>query len=217
MTEEHWRPVVGWEGFYEVSDRGRVRTVSRLVQCRYGKTRRVKARIRVQSRLNEGYMTIKLTCPQKKTTVTVHSLVLSAFVGPRPEGMECCHGDGDKTNNALSNLRWDTKKANELDAVRIGKRPDPDRTHCSAGHELTPDNLYFIRARPTLKQCRKCFVVYNARRRAKRKLKQNLNLTQAELSALLGQGGLGATDVQVDSQAATPLIHSTSPSSDTVE
>ena len=45
----------------------------------------------------------------------VHRLVLEAFVGKCPEGMECCHGDGDRTNNVLSNLRWDTPSANNLE------------------------------------------------------------------------------------------------------
>jgi hypothetical protein len=200
MIEERWLPISGWETHYEISDLGRIRTVPRRVPCKGGKTRQIRARIRRPSPTNCGYLTITLSRGQEVRHASVHPLVLEAFVGPRPPGMECCHTDGDKTNNALSNLRWDTKKANELDAIRIGKRPDPNRTHCRVGHELTEDNLYFIKAKPALKQCRKCFIVYNARRRAKTKLKQgNRNLSQAELSALLGRGALGAADVQIDS------------------
>ena len=51
----------------------------------------------------------------------VHHLVLEAFVGPRPAGMECCHYDGDPTNNRLANLRWDTSKANKADTKRHGR------------------------------------------------------------------------------------------------
>ena len=50
----------------------------------------------------------------------VSNLVLLAFVGPRPENMQCCHWDGDRTNDALSNLRWDTPKANNADKRRHG-------------------------------------------------------------------------------------------------
>ncbi len=50
----------------------------------------------------------------------VHRLVLEAFVGLRPDGLECCHEDGDKTNNRLGNLRWDTKLANAADKKRHG-------------------------------------------------------------------------------------------------
>lgn len=54
------------------------------------------------------------------TTRYVHALVLEAFVGPCPDGMECCHNDGDATNNKLTNLRWDTPKANSEDARKHG-------------------------------------------------------------------------------------------------
>lgn len=53
----------------------------------------------------------------------VHRLVLLAFVGPCPEGMECCHNDGDPLNNRLDNLRWDTRSANIADAIKHGGYP----------------------------------------------------------------------------------------------
>lgn len=106
---------------------------------------------------------------QELRHASVHPLVLEAFVGPRPPGMEACHADGNKTNNALSNLRWDTKRANELDAIRLGTRPDPDRTHCGYGHELTDENTYTTTARPNTRQCKRCLSRYNAVARAKRR------------------------------------------------
>jgi hypothetical protein len=57
----------------------------------------------------------------------VHHLVLEAFVGPCPEGMECCHRDDHRGNNALSNLRWDTHRANCQDAIRNGKQARGER------------------------------------------------------------------------------------------
>ena len=59
----------------------------------------------------------------------VHRLVLEAFVGPCPEGMECCHWDGDRTNNRLSNLRWDTPTANAADRERHGRKTQGERQH----------------------------------------------------------------------------------------
>lgn len=53
----------------------------------------------------------------------VSHLVLTAFVGPRPEGKECCHWDGNPLNNSLENLRWDTHKSNMRDNIRIGTLP----------------------------------------------------------------------------------------------
>lgn len=55
-------------------------------------------------------------------TFTVARLILEAFVGPCPEGLEACHYDGDCTNNALKNLRWDTHIENEKDKERHGTR-----------------------------------------------------------------------------------------------
>ena len=61
-------------------------------------------------------------CVQRK----VHRVVLEAFVGPCPHGMQCCHNDGDVTNNRLSNLRWDTAKANANDRDLHGTHPRGD-------------------------------------------------------------------------------------------
>jgi hypothetical protein len=169
MTAEHWLPVVGYEGIYEVSDRGRIRTVPRRVPCKGGKTRQINQRIKKPSLTKAGYLIIKLTRNHEDRSVSVHPLVLEAFVGPRPPGMECCHADGDKTNNALSNLRWDTKRANELDAIRAGRRPDPNRSRCGYGHELTAENTYFTKALPNTRQCKRCLSGYNAVARAKRR------------------------------------------------
>lgn len=51
----------------------------------------------------------------------VHHLVLNAFVGPCPAGLECCHGDGDPSNNHVDNLRWDTRVENRADRARHGR------------------------------------------------------------------------------------------------
>ena len=53
-------------------------------------------------------------------TMVAHQIVLEVFVGPRPHGMEACHNDGNHTNNAVSNLRWDTHKNNMADRVTHG-------------------------------------------------------------------------------------------------
>lgn len=52
-----------------------------------------------------------------------HQLVLTAFIGQCPPGMECCHNDGNPAHNNILNLRWDTKKANAEDCIRHGRRP----------------------------------------------------------------------------------------------
>ena len=68
-----------------------------------------------------GHLIVTLHHQKKIKTSGVHRLVLLAFVGPPPEGMECCHEDGDPANNCLSNLRWDTHLNNEKDKARHGR------------------------------------------------------------------------------------------------
>lgn len=86
----------------------------------------------------------------------VHQLVLEAFVGPRPEGMEACHWNDVCTDNRLENLRWDTTSANRHDQVRNGRHAYAKRTHCVNGHEFTPENTRLERrGRRKCKECRR--------------------------------------------------------------
>jgi hypothetical protein len=72
----------------------------------------------------------------------VHTLVLEAFVGPCPAGLECCHADDNGFNNVQSNLRWDTPKANATDRYRNGRQP---RGETSPRSKLTADDVRAIR------------------------------------------------------------------------
>lgn len=69
----------------------------------------------------DGYLKVMLTTPDKaRHTRYVHSLILLTFIGERPSNMECCHNDGDKSNNSLSNLRYGTRSDNSADKIRHG-------------------------------------------------------------------------------------------------
>jgi hypothetical protein len=68
-----------------------------------------------------GYYYISLTNHKNKIKRKVHQLVLETFVGSCPEGMEACHNNGDRLDNKLKNLRWDTHKNNMKDAIKQGK------------------------------------------------------------------------------------------------
>lgn len=105
---EEWRDVVGFEGFYQVSNFGNIKNT---------KTELIK-KIQLNIRLNRPQ--ICLSKFDKVTTVYPHKLVMEAFVGKRPVGMECCHADGDPWNNNLSNLRWDTRINNSQDKFKHG-------------------------------------------------------------------------------------------------
>ena len=74
----------------------------------------------------------------------MHRLVLGAFAGPPPEGMEGCHEDNDKTNNRLDNLRWDTRPGNHSDKARhgtLGAKAECHRGHAFVRRNLTPSGL----------------------------------------------------------------------------
>lgn len=140
-TQEQWLPVVGFEGFYEVSDHGRVRSLDRIVYFRDGRKRRSPGRILKPWHSDRGgYPVVGLKSPNRNRKAHVHILVLEAFVGPRPDGLACCHNDGNGLNNSLINLRWDTYSANNHDLVKHGIHGQGSKTHCPQGHEYTPEN-----------------------------------------------------------------------------
>jgi hypothetical protein len=117
---EQWLPVRGWEGLYEVSDQGRVRSLDRWVVKRNGQRQFLTGRIKSLPKLKLGYPVVHLARDGQTTTKTVHTVVLDSFVGPRPAGHVGCHSDGDPSNNRLANLRWDTQSNNLLDAIKHG-------------------------------------------------------------------------------------------------
>jgi len=93
---EEWLPALGWEGYYEVSNLGRVRSLSRLT--RYG---RWKSGTILRLKLDDwGYFRARLCVDQRILNVRVASLVAHAFIGPRPPGKTIDHKDGNKLNNA---------------------------------------------------------------------------------------------------------------------
>lgn len=123
MTEE-WRDIPGYEGKYQASTLGRIRSLDRRVRTvAHGTeaTRPIKGRVLRPWRVgNSGHVGVDLGCEAR--AVPVHKLVALTFIGPRPEGMEICHNDGDPTNNAVSNLRYDTRSENVRDILRTGGR-----------------------------------------------------------------------------------------------
>lgn len=116
---EIWKSVVGYEGKYEVSDFGRVRSL--WCGSRGGSFKR-KMPLILSNIVNSGggHLRSKLTANGKSFNLLVHRLVLEAFKGSCPEGMEGCHEDGDPTNNRNDNLRWDTHVENMKDSIRHG-------------------------------------------------------------------------------------------------
>lgn len=167
-TQEEWRPVVGYEGYYEVSNLGCVRSVARRIPASRGTGYRCLPEVVLRQGIHQGgYKMVSLCVHGKKRNQNVHQLVLAAFRGPRPDGLVACHNDGDPANARLDNLRWDTQSNNLRDSVRHGTHPWANRTRCPQGHEYTPENtVHNSRGR---RECRQCGKDRVSRRKVERR------------------------------------------------
>lgn len=109
-----WRTIPGYEGYYEVSSDGQVRSLT--YPSRYGFRRRKTPHMLVQRLNKAGYYDLRLS----KKTFKVHRLVLMAFAGPCPLDHEGAHNNGISTDNRIENLRWATKVENAADKIKHG-------------------------------------------------------------------------------------------------
>lgn len=112
MTEA-WRPVVGWETVYEVSDLGRVRRVAAT-------TRFPAGHLLVPTPNQKGYHQVRLTAGPLSSLRCVHRLVAEAFLTPGEGQTQVDHVDGDKANNALGNLEWVSQAENVRRSYALG-------------------------------------------------------------------------------------------------
>lgn len=127
---EVWKDIPGYEGHYQVSDGGSVRSLDRL-QTSYGGRHWLRRGrpMKLTKIKDKGYMVVTLTVGKLRKRPYVHELVLLAFVGPRSPGMQGCHSDGNPSHNKPDNLRWDTPSGNCLDKHLHGTMPVGDRHH----------------------------------------------------------------------------------------
>lgn len=114
MNTETWKDVVGYSGLYSVSDQGRVMSLERKVKHSDGFFQLVNSRIMKPANDGNGYMNIGLNRDGIKKSFKVHSLVLTAFIGDRPNGFNASHIDGSRDNNILSNLQWESVSSNNI-------------------------------------------------------------------------------------------------------
>jgi len=124
LPAEIWKPVVGFEGFYEVSSLGRVRSLDRTTTTRGNKIkpykRSWKGRILSHSFI-EGYPSVILYKESEPHTLRIHRGVLSAFLRLPKSGEVCMHLDHCRSNNHLTNLKWGTQRENMQQSVDDGK------------------------------------------------------------------------------------------------
>lgn len=171
MTTE-WRDVQGFNGHYQVSDDGQVRSVDRYVVRGDGRRVHVASRILRPATDRQGYLVVGLRRPTDHypSMRKVHRLVLESFVGPPPvPGLFGCHNDGNPSNNYVANLRWDTCAGNAQDTLKHGKHYNARKTACSKGHPYDADNTSY-RADGG-RRCRACVIEDNRIGNEKRRVK----------------------------------------------
>jgi hypothetical protein len=120
MTYEVWRDVVGYEGLYQVSNLGRVKSLDRTFTDAEGKTCTRRGKVLKQSLKRDGYLHVTLYGENARKTCSVHRLVAMAFFDVDANRHYVDHIDGDKTNNNANNLRWCTPSENTNYAIERG-------------------------------------------------------------------------------------------------
>lgn len=162
---ETWKDIPGYEGIYQVSDMGNVKSVPRLVNSKNGSQRTAPGYLLKKCVNQFGYPTVTLSKGNHRKTKTVHSLIMLSFVGPLPDGKVICHNDGIPQNSTLKNLRYDTVQSNAIDAVKHGGNHQSKKVSCPYGHLLSPKN---IRPDGIKKGKRGCLACSRARNRVRR-------------------------------------------------
>ena len=118
---EIWKDIEGYEGLYQVSNLGRVKSLDRTITRSDGVKIKIKGKIRTFSKSHKGYLYLSLTDVNKKRkTFKVHRLVAMAFVQNPDNKPQVNHIDGNKLNNKAENLEWVTNSENQLHALENG-------------------------------------------------------------------------------------------------
>jgi hypothetical protein len=153
VMKEIWKPV---NDKYLVSSWGRIKGPRKTTYGSVG---------------SRGYMQICIN----RSTVNIHVLVAKAFFGPRPDGYHICHKDGDKTNNKIENLRYDTPKNNWKDFRTSDKKTSHaiGRDECPLGHKLEGENLMKSQLKRGWRSCLSCSRAHAYMRNGKQRSTKN--------------------------------------------
>lgn len=120
--EEIWKDIKGYEGWYQVSNLGRIKSLERTFVRKNGTPFKVRERILKYSFDHGGYPCVMLIKLKTKHNKTVHRLVAQAFI-PNPENKRCVdHIDGNRKNPIATNLRWSTVSENSLNPITVQRR-----------------------------------------------------------------------------------------------
>jgi len=141
---ENWKAIPGYDGYYEASDLGRIRSIERVVAHGRHGTCKQKEKILKPALDGHRYFRVALSMGDAFRTYTVHRLIALTFLGERPEGNQINHKSGIKSDNSVSNLEYCTQSENALHSYRIGlQKPKPGSTNNNA--KLTEQDVKEIR------------------------------------------------------------------------
>ncbi len=116
---ENWRPIPGYEGFYEAGDAGHIRSVPRIVVYTNGKTFSYPGALLRPAVTTDGYLRVSLTRNNKGQSFLVHRLVASAFIANPDNKSEVNHLNGVRADNSVANLEWATPAENTKHAFDV--------------------------------------------------------------------------------------------------
>lgn len=153
MTER-WVAVPGYEGLYEVSDMGAVRSLDRIARHGNGGQKALRGRTIHPHSDTFGYLSVGLWRDGRGRRHRVHRLVLAAFIGPCPPGAVTRHLNGNPADNQLENLCYGSPSENNLDAVKHGTHHQLKKSECKNRHPYTGSNL--LVDRHGHRRCRQC-------------------------------------------------------------
>ena len=163
-----WRDVPGYEGRYQASSDGRIRSLTRRVAMPRG-GHRIEPQHELRTFMDRyGYECVGLWGEKGRETVAVHRVIARTFLADsRFPGAEVRHCDGNQLNNTVSNLRWGTASQNRYDSVGHGTHRQSRKTHCPKQHEYSSENTWIRigrNGRP-FRTCRECARTRAAARR----------------------------------------------------
>lgn len=155
MKKEIWKAIVGYEGFYEVSNLGTIRSVTRYIPNGRGSMSKRTCKIMCAYKDNKGYLRVKLSTNNMGASLKVHRLVAEAFLPKPVPRIQVNHKDGVKTNNKINNLEWVTAFENMQHATKLGlmhKAAGKDHCRARAVVQLDPKTLKVIQRFNTISE-----------------------------------------------------------------
>lgn len=168
---EVWKDVLRCKGEYEVSSKGRVKSLERISYDKFGNPYLILERILKPFTSGGGYQVVNLRGKSRKGKCYVHVLVLEAFVGERPKDLVACHfPNQDPKDNRVENLRWDTVLNNNREQAHPG---------CDNAGEKHPN------ARMTEKQVLKALEMYRSGKHTRNEICQELKQPKTRIDAVL--------------------------------